>query len=224
MPDSRELLEEFKTVFSGNHAILDSVLPPLLFLLVNALLGFQAAMWVALGSGAVITLARVTRKQKLWYALGGIGAALLAIGLRYFLNSTTAFFLPTLVNGGLTTLILLASILFKRPAVAFTSHLTRRWPLQWYWHARVRPAYSEVTAVWAVFSGLKLLIQLVLYNRGDDSGLALFNVISGWPALILLLIFSYVYGLQRLHRMRGPSVEEFNQKVPPPWQGQMRGF
>ena len=224
MPDRQEILEEFKTVFSGKNTILDSVIPPLLFLVINAVLGFQAAMYSALGCGAVISLLRLLRKEKILYALGGIGAALLAIGLRYLLNSTTAFFLPTLINGGLTTLVLLVSILIKRPAVAFTSHITRRWPLHWYWHERVRPAYSEVTAIWVIFSAVKLLIQYWLYSQEDVNGLALFNVISGWPALILLLVFSYVYGLQRLRYLKGPSVEEFNQNAPPPWQGQLRGF
>lgn len=224
MPDRKELLEEFKTVFSGNTAVLDSVLPPLIFLLANTFLGFQTAMWMALVGGAVIGLIRALRGQKLWFVLGGIGAALLAIGLRFLLNTSTAFFLPTLINGGLTTLGLLVSILLKRPAVAFTSHITRRWPLAWYWHPRVRPAYSEVTAVWVAFFGLKLLVQMLLYSRGDVAGLALFNLVSGWPALILLLVFSYIYGLNRLRGLAGPSVDEFNQNVPPPWQGQMRGF
>ena len=224
MPDRKELLEEFKTVFSGNTAVLDSVLPAFIFLLANALLGFSAAMWTALGCGAAITLARALRGQKLWYALGGIGAALLAIGLRLLLNSSEAFFLPTIVNGGLTTTARLASILCKRPAVAFSSHLTRRWPLGWYWHPRVRPAYAEVTAAWAVFFVVKLLAQIILYNRGDVNGLALFNLASGWPAMILLLVFSYVYGLKRLRALEGPSVEEFNHNAPPPWQGQKRGF
>jgi len=203
---------------------LDSVLPPIIFLLANTFLGFQAAMWMALVGGAVIGLMRALRGQKLWYVLGGIGAALLAIGLRFLLNTSTAFFLPTLINGSLTTLGLLVSILVKRPAVAFTSHITRRWSLAWYWHPRVRPAYSEVTAVWVAFFGLKLLVQILLYSRGDVAGLALFNLVSGWPALILLLVFSYIYGLNRLHGLAGPSVDEFNQNVPPPWQGQMRGF
>jgi len=224
MPDRKELLEEFKTVFSGNTAVLDSVLPAFIFLLANALLGFTAAMWTALGCGAAITLARALRGQKLWYALGGIGAALLAIGLRLLLNTSEAFFLPTIVNGGLTTTVLLVSILFKRPAVAFTSHITRRWPLEWYWHPRVRPAYAEVTALWSGFFGVKLLAQIILYNRGDVDGLALFNLASGWPAMILLLVFSYVYGIKRLRALAGPSVEEFNQNAPPPWQGQTRGF
>lgn len=224
MPDSKELLEELKSVFSGSNALLDSTLPPLLFLVINTLFGFQAAMGSSLAVAVVITISRIARKQRIWYALGGIGAAGLAIGLRYLFNTATAFFLPILINGGLTTLILLASILVRRPAVAFTSALTRRWPLEWYWHPKVRPAYAEVTAIWVIFSGIKLAIQSHLYTRQALIPLAYFNFFSGWPAMILLLVISYVYGLKRLSRLKGPSVDEFKNGEPPPWKGQQRGF
>jgi hypothetical protein len=86
-----------------------------------------------------------------------------------------------LVNDGATVIILLLSILVKRPAVAFTSFVTRRWPLEWYWHPRVRPAYSEVTAIWVVFFAAKLAVQYYLYRINDLSILAVFNVVGGWP-------------------------------------------
>ena len=224
MPDSKELLEEFKSVFSRSNALLDSALPPLLFLITNAIFGFQAAMISALVIGAGITGIHIARGQKIWYALGGIGAAGLAIGLRYLLNSTTAFFLPTLINGGLTTFVLFVSILVNRPAVAFTSALTRRWPQEWYWHPKVRPAYTEVTAIWVVFSGIKLAIQSHLYTRQQFIPLSYFNFFSGWPAMILLLVIGYVYGLKRLGGLNGPSVDEFKNGEPPPWKGQQKGF
>jgi len=224
MPDSQELLEELRSVFSGGNSLLDSFFPPILFLVINAAFGFQAAMISSLLSGAIIMISRLLRKQKFVYALGGISAAGLAIGLRYLLNSTSAYFLPNLINGGLTTIVLLVSILVKRPAVAFTSALTRRWPLEWYWHPKVRPAYTEVTAIWVVFSGVKLAIQWLLYRRDLFIQSAYFNFFSGWPALILLLITSYLYGLKRLANLQGPSVEEFKENKQPPWKGQRRGF
>jgi len=84
MPDSRGLLEELQSVFSGSNTLLDSLLPPILFLIINTLLGFQAAMSALLAIGAGITVLRLARGHKFWYALGGIGAALLAIGLALF--------------------------------------------------------------------------------------------------------------------------------------------
>jgi len=224
MPDSKELFEEFRSVFSGSNSLLDSLLPPLLFLIINAVFGFQPALWASLGIGAIITGLRLLRRQKIAFALGGLGAALLAIGLRYLLNSSQAYFLPTLINDSLIMLALLVSTIINRPAVAFTSAFTRRWPLDWYWHAQVRPAYSEVTAIWVVFYALKIAIEFVLFRQGNVYRLAIFNFIGGWPALILLLIVSYLYGQKRLRNLKGPSVQEFIQKIPPPWRSQQRGF
>jgi hypothetical protein len=224
MPDSKELLDEFKSVFSGNGSLLDTLLPPIAFLIVNLLFGFQSAVWSSLTASAFVMILRLFRKQKLIYAFGGLAAALLAIGLRYWLNSANAFFLPGLINGALTTIVLLVSIIAKRPVVAFTSALTRRWPLGWYWHPSVRPAYSEVTAIWVIYSAGKLAIQYWFYIAGNLNGLALLNLLGGWPALIVLLIISYIYGLRRLKQLEGPSIEEYKALKTPPWQGQQRGF
>jgi len=224
MPDSKELFEEFRSVFSGSNSLLDSLLPPLLFLIINAVFGFQPALWASLGIGAIITGLRLLHRQKIAFALGGLGAALLAIGLRYLLNSSQAYFLPTLINDSLIMLALLVSTIINRPAVAFTSAFTRRWPLDWYWHAQVRPAYSEVTAIWVVYYALKIAIEFVLFRQGNVYRLAIFNFIGGWPALILLLIVSYLYGQKRLRNLKGPSIQEFIQKIPPPWRSQQRGF
>jgi hypothetical protein len=88
----------------------------------------------------------------------------------------------------------------------------------------VRPAYSEVTLAWTIFFGLRLLLQLFLFQQKAAQALGWVQLLSGWPALIVLLIGSYLYGIWRLGNLKGPSVEEFKTGAPPPWQGQKRGF
>ena len=134
------------------------------------------------------------------------------------------FLLPSLGTNGLILLLCLVSIPIRRPFVAWTSYLARHYPLAWYWHPLVRPAYSEVTILWACFFGSRLFLQLLLRSSGLDSLLFLFSLLSGWPAIMLLLAVSYVYGTWRLHRLGGPGAEEFHRGDPPPWKGQDRGF
>jgi hypothetical protein len=224
MASFKELLEEFRLVFSGRNSILDSVIPPLLFIIANAVFGVSIALWVSLGGSLLITILRLFKRQPLWYALAGMGAALLAFGLVLVFKKAEAFFLPSLLNGALTIAILAGSLVLKRPAVALTSCLARRWPLNWYWHPRVRPAYSEVTLLWLVYSGVKFFFQFYLYKNGMADTLAVFNLVSGWPALIILLVISYLYGQKRLRNLKGPSIDEFKKNTPPPWEGQKRGF
>ena len=224
MPDKvRELLEELRAV-TGKVGLLDTILPPLLFLLLNGLAGFTAAMIGALGLSLVIAVLRLRRRQSLLYALAGLGSVGLAIGLALLLGRSEGFFLPGIVNGGLTVALALVSLFIRKPMVAWTSYLARRWPLDWYWHEKVRPAYTEVTAAWLLYFALKLFWQVTLFQNNAVNQLAFVNALTGWPATVLLLIVSYLYGTWRLARLGGPSVEEFRNGAPAPWSGQRRGF
>ncbi|MBN1450187.1 MAG: DUF3159 domain-containing protein [Anaerolineales bacterium] len=219
----RELLDEFRLVL-GKGNLLDTIIPPVIFLLVNGMFGFQAAMWASLGPATLIAALRLWRGQSLLYALAGIGSVGLAILIVWLLGRTEGYFLPNLVSGGMTFALALISLLIRRPFVAWTSFLARRWPLEWYWHPHVRPAYSEVTIAWTIFFAARLLWQVSLFQAQAANQLAFVNVLLGWPALIILLVLSYLYGTWRLGNLKGPSVEEFRAQASPPWEGQKRGF
>jgi hypothetical protein len=88
----------------------------------------------------------------------------------------------------------------------------------------VRPAYSEVTLAWTIFFSLRLLLQFSLFQQEATQALGWVQLLTGWPALIILLIGSYLYGIWRLGNLKGPSVAEFKTGTQPPWEGQKRGF
>ncbi len=220
----RELAEEFRTVFVGRSNMADSIVPPILFVVINALTGLRYAMWSSLAVALLITVVRLARHDLIRNALGGLGAVILAVLVAQLLGRAEGFFLPAIVTGGLTFIVCVVSVLARRPMVAWTSHLARRWPLRWYWHPRVRPAYDEVTWMWALFFAIRWSLQLALFQGAAPEILAIATVAMGWPATIALLAVSYLYGTWRLREMRGPSVEEFKEGAEPPWTGQRRGF
>jgi hypothetical protein len=217
-------VEEFRLVFTGRSNLIDSIVPPVIFLVVNALLGFQIAIWGSLAVALLITGFRLSRRQSLRYALGGVGGVVLAILVAKLIGRAEGYFLPGMVTGGLTILGCLLSVIVGRPLVAWTSYIARRWPLDWYWHPKVRPAYNEVTLAWAVFFAIRLGLQWSLFQEQAAGLLAVIQVVTGWPATIALLVISYLYGTWRLRHLRGPSVEEFRAGAEPPWTGQRRGF
>jgi hypothetical protein len=220
----QELVEEFRTVTAGRGSLIDAAIPPVIFLVANPLWGFEIAVYGALLSALLLGVLRLVRGQPLKYTLGGLGAATLTIVAVRVLNRAEAYFLPGVITGLLTVIACGLSVLVRRPLVAWTSHLIRRWPLDWYWHSKVRPAYGEVTIAWGVFFALKLALQVYLLREGLTGALATVNVITGWPATVVLLALSYTYGLWRLRRLQGPSVEEYKANSDPPWTGQRRGF
>jgi hypothetical protein len=220
----KELGEELRTVFSGRSNTLDTLIPPLLFALVQALAGLTPAMLSALGLAFGLMLYRLMRKQAWFYALSGFLLVALAVGFAWFNKNASSYFLPDLISSALLLLATLVSVLVGRPLAAWSSHLTRAWPREWFWHRKVRPAYIEVTWMWAGFITLRFIAQLLLYQKANVLTLSWANTLLGWPVTIGVLVISYLYGTLRLSNLRGPSVEEFLSDALPPWQGQKRGF
>jgi hypothetical protein len=209
---------------TGRVGVADGVLPPLLFVGTQAAWGLPAAAIVSLVGALLIVTARLISGGGLRFAVAGLLGTLLAIFLAVRSGSARDYFLPGIISGGLTTLLLLASLAVRRPAVAWTSAITRGWPLTWYWHPRILPAYMKVTWLWLGFFAVRTALLWRLYAEGDTVGLGLFRVAAGWPALLLLLVATYVYGRRWLVQLEGPSVEEFELASSPPWSGQQKGF
>ena len=220
----QEIREELRIVLTGRSGFVDTLIPPIMFVLVNTFFNLQVALWAALGFALVVVIYRLLNRQSFLYAFGGAAGVAIAAFTASLLGRVQGFFVPSIVSGGFSVFLCVFSILIKRPLVAYTSFVTRRWPLKWYWHPKVRPAYNEVTWIWFIFFVLRLILQLNLI-QDERTGLSgVFQILTGWPATIILLIISYLYGIWRLHKLGGPSVEEFKAGVEPPWEGQKRGF
>ncbi|MGM0420794.1 MAG: DUF3159 domain-containing protein [Bacillota bacterium] len=218
----REIIEELKEVVF--RKTFDTILPPLIFIIINGLFGLNTAVIVALSLALILGIRRLLKKQAWHYALGGFLGVSLASALAYLTQSAASYFIPAII----TSIILLTSTLISlgmgKPLAAWASHITRGWPLDWFWRDDVKPAYSEVTIFWSVFFAARLSIQILLFRTGNAAGLAWANTLLGWPVTIAVLIASYIYGIWRLRNLGGPGVEEYQEGKKPPWEGQKRGF
>jgi hypothetical protein len=217
-----ELLEELKSVISGKT--IDALLPPLVFVLVNSTVGLETAAVSAVVFALLIGLLRLLRRQTLSYAFGGLIMVILAAALAFLTRDAANYFIPAIAGSALLLAAALVSLLVGKPLAAWASHLTRGWPLDWFWRSDIKPAYVEVTWFWAMILLGRLAVQVLLYLAGDAARLAWANVLLGWPVTIPILILTYIYGLWRLRRLGGPGVEEYRLGKEPPWQGQTRGF
>lgn len=222
MNKTHEIGEELKSVLSGRT--MDALLPPLVFLIVNGIFSLEVAVISALSLAVLLAGMRIIRRQSWYYALGGLLGVGLAAGLALLTRNATSYFLPTIVGSGVMVLVTLVSLFISKPLAAWLSHLTRGWPLEWFWRHDVRPAYLEVTWLWALLLTMRLVIQVLLFQRGDAAALGWANILLGWPVTIGVLVVSYIYGIWRLRRLGGPGVHEFRDGKTPPWEGQTRGF
>jgi hypothetical protein len=224
MSSRSELSNEIRSLLSGNVSIADGIFPPLVFVAVNAIWGVTPAAVAGVATALLISSWRLARRQPLRFALAGLAGTVIAALVAVRSGSATGYFLPGLISGALTTLLILASIAVRKPFVAWTSWITRGWPIEWYWHPQVRPAYMRTTWIWAAFFGLRTTGQGVLFLSDQTTALGLVRVATGWPGLAALLILTYTLGRKWLEGLKGPSVEEFKAHTPPPWSGQQQGF
>ena len=159
-----ELLEELKAVLLQRGGWVDSLLPPVVFVILNAWLGFPASLWGALGVALLIAVVRLVRRQDLRYVLGGVAGVAVSALIAWLVGGAQGYFLPGILTGALTALLSFVSVVLRRPLTAWTSHLARRWPLAWYWQPQVRPAYSEVTVLGGIFFAVRALGQYLLFQ------------------------------------------------------------
>lgn len=198
-----------RDLLADRRVLVDSVLPPIVFVAANALGGLGIAAAAALGLSAVLLVVRLARRQRPLYALSGLGGVVLGVGVALWSRDAAGFFLPGILTNAAMAVLCVVTILVRRPLIAWTGAAIYGWPLEWYWHPRVRPAYSEVTWAWAALYGAKALLQWRLAEAGELGWLAVARLATGWPAFALLLVASYAYVNWRLARLGGPSVEAY---------------
>lgn len=194
----------------GNpRIVVDLVCPPLLFVVLVALRGLGTAALAALAFSGAVVAWRVLRGERFWLALAGAGGVVAGAGFAWWSGTAEGFFGPDVILSAAYAVAAVASIVGRRPLIAWASWLVYRWPRRWYWHPRVRPAYAEVTWVWAAFFAGRAGVQAVLYEQGAVGWLTAANLLTGLPVVVALLVFTYWYVPWRLERLGAPDVAEF---------------
>lgn len=202
----------------------DGVISPIVFVAVNAIWGLDAATTAGLVVAGLIVVVRLATGRPLRFALGGVFGTGIAIAVAARSGRAETYFLPGIISGAATSVAILVSVLFRRPFVAYISWVTRGWPLGWFWHDRVRPAYTLVSWIWLSFFAVRTAVQVWLFATEQVTTLGIVRVLTGWPGLLALLVVTFIVGRNRLESLGGPSVEEFEQRRPPPWSVQPHGF
>ena len=201
-------MAELKQFFSGDRPIGDSAVPPLVFVGANAFSGLTVAAAAAVAVAVALMGYRVARGRPAIYALGGVGGVGFAVFLALRSNQAEEYFLPGIVSSAAWAVVALSSAALRRPMAAYTSWAVHRWPMQWYWRPDIRPAYTEVTLAWGLFFGLRAGIQYQLFDGGNVTALGFVKVGTGTPAVIAMLVGTYLYGTWRLETLGGPPADE----------------
>jgi hypothetical protein len=121
-------------------------------------------------------------------------------------------------------LLSIVTLIIDKPLAAYASHLTRGWKLDWFWRKDVKPAYREVTFMWSLFFMIRTIIQVTLFLSDNVDALVWANTLMGLPVTVAVLVLSYIYGIWRLRKLKGPGIDEYLENKTAPFRGQTRGF
>lgn len=218
----KEVISELISVFSGKT--IDVIIPPVLFLVLIKLFSLEIALIGSLLLSIIFLFTRIKNKDNLVYAIGGLIGVIFASTMTYISDNASNFFLPDIIGTFTLIVVTSISIILKRPIAAYVSHITRSWDINWFKRDDVRPAYMEVSIFWLVFFISRLSVEVYLYFSSTVDELVFANVILGLPVTIFVLTVSYVYGIWRLHNLKGPGIDEFLDNKEPPYRGQRKGF
>jgi hypothetical protein len=154
----------------GRRGAVDGGLPPLVFVIVNAVVGAHttrpAALTSAIGAAAVTGLAivalRLVRRESLKQALGGLAGLSIAVVFAARSGEARGFFLPGILVDAAYGVVFAASAAIGRPLVGTIYHLLYGDQARWRADKRLRRAFSIATTGWAMVFATRDGVQAFL--------------------------------------------------------------
>jgi hypothetical protein len=183
------------------RALVDTGLGPVLFVTVNALADLETAAIAAIAISVVIALYRAVRREPLTNAIGGVLGTGLAVFIALRTGSASGFFVPRAFQNAGLAVAFWGSIAFRRPLIGFIVAPLYHFPPGWYRDPRVRRAFSEGTAAFAIVFSVRAVVYTVLIILEREGALAGAVVVLGWPAFLGALWFCYRYVPRRLRQL-----------------------
>jgi hypothetical protein len=209
-------LRGLSAAIGGRLGIVESVVPPLVFVVLYQVAAIGAAphavsrpalvpiVVVPLACSALLLAYRVLRKQKVGAAIAGAVVVAVSALLVLVTGDANANYVPGFfINAGYG-LAFLVSLLVRRPlvGVAAGALMQRR---EWRADRRRRRLFAWLTAAWVALFGIRLAVELPLFFAGHQVvALGVARIVLGVPLYALVLVVT-VLGVQAAFPRRVPG-------------------
>jgi hypothetical protein len=176
----------------GIRGLVESILPPLLFLVIFTITQqLVPSVLAPLGLALVFIVVRVVARQPVLTAVVGALGVGLSAGLALLSGRAEDNFLPGLIINAVLLVVMLGSLAVRRPLIGVMVGLMTG-DSTW----RADPAKARVavivTILWAVLPALRLAVEVPFYIAGDAAGLAAMKLLLGLPPYAILLWVSWL--------------------------------
>jgi hypothetical protein len=172
-----------------SQGIVDTLVGPLIFLILYKTAGLDAALIGAGAAALAVVGVRALRGQPLTSAWYGVAGVLLGAGLAKATGSGNGYFLPKVASNVLYGTAFLVSVLIGKPLIGIAWAFFHRQPLAWGYRPEVRRVFSALTLMWAGAHFLRAVVYGVLIADDKDrtGSLATATVVLGLPLTGALL-------------------------------------
>lgn len=175
----------------GPRGMLDTGIPAVIFVVVNAASSLTPAIFAALGFGVLLVAVRLARKQPIQQALAGF----VGVGIAAFVASRThsakGFFLPGILYQAALAVAAVISLVIRRPLIGYVMAAVDARFAHWRSSPKLLRAMSQGTLIWGFVFLFRAVVQGLLYLADRPGWLAAVQLAQGWPLFAAALAATY---------------------------------
>jgi hypothetical protein len=184
----------------GVGGLVSSVVPAVVFVAVNPLAGLQPAIWASLGVAVAVGVWRRLRREPLQPAVSGIFGVAVCAFIAYRTGEARDFFLYGIWYSLLAGLMLMLSVVVRRPLVGMLWSVLNGFGFGWRTNRRARFGFDVATVVWAVFLLARFGVQRYLYDLQQTDWLGVARLAMGLPLTAVAALVT-IWAIRRALRM-----------------------
>jgi hypothetical protein len=200
-PPDPSFSEQLAEQLGGWRGLVESSIPVTLFVIANLVLrNLRQAIIIAVVSGLLIAVVRLSRRQSVRHAVNGLFGILLGAFIAWRSGEARNFYLPGIIISAGYALALLVSVAVRWPLVGWIwSVVLDGGRTRWREDPVLVRTFGWLTVLWAVIYLIKVGIQSGLYLAHQEDWLGVTRVVLGWPPYALLLAIT-VWSVRRVKR------------------------
>lgn len=176
----------------GWRGFVDAALPSLAFIVANAIGGLTAAIWSGVIAGALVFAIRLVTRKGLQQALSGLLGLAICIFIAKQTGEAKDFFVFGIVRSGVVALVLLATVVVRRPLAGYVWNFFSPIAGRWRENPYLVRIFGWLTAAWGGAFLVRFLIEGWLYLADSTSGLGAVRIALGYPLTFALLVLTYL--------------------------------
>lgn len=182
--------EEYRSLvkdsIGGKRGIIDSGLPPVVFVIANWIGGLNVGIFSAIGAGVLILLLRLVRKESVQQAFSGFFGIAICVLIARQTGEARGYFLFGIWRSVILTGVFVLSAALRWPLVGAIWEFLQPSGRDWRRERRLMSVYTWTTVMWAASFGLKFLLERFLYDENLTGWLAAARVATGYPLTIAM--------------------------------------